>query len=266
MSKQPLALITGATSGIGLAIATLLIEKHYHLILVSRSSEKLQHVSAELGAHNIVGPICLDLAKQDCAEQLFAACEKENYHVDLLVNNVGVGVFGEFTEQALSSVTNMLELNIMTLTKLCHLFGKQMQQQKHGKILNIASTAAFQPMSYLTSYAASKSYVLHFSEGLNADLKHDNVNVYCLCPGATATHFMDVAGIGEQKQGVFAKRSLMTVEEVAAYAWRLMNSNKAHAIVGLKNHLLVFLNRLTPRAVVTYFSRLMLKPMLKKNK
>lgn len=263
MNKIPLALITGATSGIGLALTKMLLEKNYQVILVGRSAEKLQQVRTQLHNINIINCLCVDLAQPNAAHTVFNTCVEKTYYVDLLVNNAGVGVFGEFTEEPLTKTTNMLNLNITTLTELCHLFAKQMCQRQYGKILNIASTAAFQPVPYLASYAASKSYVLHFSEALNAELRQKNVKVYCLCPGATATNFMDIAGINQQEQGVFAKQALMNVEDVAKRAWRLINSNQAYTIVGFKNHLLAFLNRFTPRAVVTYFSHLMFKSMLK---
>ncbi|HLC75482.1 MAG TPA: SDR family oxidoreductase [Candidatus Nanoarchaeia archaeon] len=237
------ALITGATSGIGLEITKILAAK-YDLFLVSRDKTKLAALKKSLEKQYDINIqiLSIDLSKENAAQKVFARVK----HADVLVNNAGFGVAGESVDADASKINAMLHLNILTLTQLSALFGQQMKAQRKGYILNIASIAAFQPVPYLASYSASKSYVLNYTEALAKELEEYNVHVTCLCPGVTATHFY--TAMGSAVKGGSAR-------DVAVAGVNALFKNKMTVVPGFKNKLRIQFERLLPRWLIARLSK-----------
>ena len=256
MSNQQTVLITGATSGIGFEFAKQFHAKGYNLILASRSNENLDKAKKLLRkSNNTIDCFQTDLSKTESAEKLFETCNENNLHVDILVNNAGVGLFGEHIDLSPEELESMIMLNITNLTLLCRFFGNAMKKKGSGYILNVASTAAYQPVPMFASYAATKSYVLNFSEALTKELEDYGVYVSCLSPGHTDTAFFTQAGINDSKSGFFSSKSRMTAEEVTRIGIDMLFKKNISTIPGLKNKLLIFSNRFAPRAVVAGISK-----------
>lgn len=195
--KARTALITGASGGIGYELAKLFAKDHYNLVLVARSGDKLNQVAGQLREQfNVtVNTIALDLAADQAVTMLFERLKGEGMAVDVLVNNAGFGVFGEFAEMPEEGIWGQIRLNVMALTYLTRLFLPAMIARRHGKIMNVASTAAFQPGPLMAVYYATKAYVLSFSEALANEVAGTGVVVSCFCPGATDTGFQKRAGM-----------------------------------------------------------------------
>ena len=244
-------LITGASSGIGKELAIVYAANLYNLILVARSKNKLDDLKQELEKTNKieVTNISLDLSNQDSAEELYGIVKEKKLQVDILINNAGFGLNGEFTEIDINSQTEMINLNMLTLTKLSNLFAKEMTVQNFGKIVNIASTAAFQPITNFAVYAATKAYVLSFSEAIAVELKSKNISVTAICPGATESNFMDSAGVKK-----ISMLSIASSKQVAEFTYRAVNKEKIVAIHGFLNRLIVVAIRFTPRSIVRKLS------------
>ena len=187
-------LITGASSGMGEEFAKQLARKGNSLILVARSENKLLAFAEELKTRHAIDVqvINQDLAQLDSAEKVFQACQEKGLEVDFLINNAGVGLIESFEKHNLHEIQEMLNLNILTLTKLTYLFIPQLKTN-HGTILNVASQAAFQPIPYMSAYSATKAYVLNFTEGLRVELESSGIRVCTLCPGPTYTKFFERA-------------------------------------------------------------------------
>jgi len=244
-------LITGASSGIGKELAIVYAANLYNLILVARSKNKLDDLKQELEKTNKieVTNISLDLSNQDSAEELYGIVKEKKLQVDILINNAGFGLNGEFTEIDINSQTEMINLNMLTLTKLSNLFAKEMTVQNFGKIVNIASTAAFQPITNFAVYAATKAYVLSFSEAIAVELKSKNISITAICPGATESNFMDSAGVKK-----ISMLSIASSKQVAEFTYRAVNKEKIVAIHGFLNRLIVVAIRFTPRSIVRKLS------------
>ena len=247
------ALITGATSGIGLEIAQILAKK-YDLFLVSRDKKKLELLKKSLEAeHNhTVHVMSIDLSKKNAAQKVFARAKRLS--IDVLINNAGFGVSGESVDADSSKVSAMLHLNILTLTELSALFGQQMKAEKAGYILNVASIAAFQPVPYLASYSASKSYVLNYTEALAKELEEYSVHVTCLCPGVTSTNFYTAMG-SKTKGG--------SPREVAIAGITALFNQKMTVVPGFKNKLRIYIERLLPRAIIAMLSKKVMRKGMK---
>lgn len=215
--KGDWTLITGATSGIGLEMAKIFAARGENLVLVSRNEEKLCKVARELNEVSDVIIMPVDLSKTGSAMELFQECERLKLNIHVLINNAGFGKFGESTQMKAFDVEAMLTLNMTTLTSLSKLFGAKMKERGRGFILNVASTAAFQSIPYLSAYAASKSYVQYFTFALREELKVHGVNVSCLFPGPTDTNFFDVA-FENKDADLFKKQPVMPASEVAHIA------------------------------------------------
>jgi short-subunit dehydrogenase len=187
------ALVTGASKGIGEAFAEQLAARGMNLVLVARSLDTLQGQAAHLSAKYGVKCVALnaDLADPEAAPAIAAELERRGIQVDLLVNNAGLGLSGHFLSHEMKQVRGELQVNVQALLSLSYLFGKGMQQRGKGGIINLASNASFQPLPAMATYAASKAFVLHFSEALNYELAGDGVHVMAVCPGPTATSFFD---------------------------------------------------------------------------
>lgn len=256
MNNQQTVLITGATSGIGLEFAKQFYAKGYNLILSGRSKETLEQTGKLLSeSSNKIDYIQSDLSKPKSAEMLFKTCSENNLNVDILVNNAGFGIFGEHVNLPSGELENMIMLNVANLTLLCRFFGNAMKNKGSGYILNIASTAAYQPVPMFASYAATKSYVLNFSEALAKELEDYGVYVSCLSPGTTKTNFFTRAGIKDSKNGLFSSKRRMTAKDVARIGINALFKKKISVISGFKNNLLAFSNRFAPRSVAAMISK-----------
>lgn len=256
------ALITGASSGLGLALAEALARRGRNLILVARQRDALESIACELTQRfgvEALYRVC-DLAEPMQISGLIQELEQGERQVDLLVNNAGIGSAGLFVEQDWSREQELIELNILALSRLCHDLGYHMVKQGRGQILNIASVAAFQPGPLMSNYFASKAYVLHFSEGLRNELAPHGVKVSVLCPGPIATPFFRHSQI--RSSGLERRQLLANPEEVALLAVQGLERNRAIIIPGWRNRLVPLLIRLMPRALSRRLAMRMIKPTL----
>lgn len=245
------ALITGASKGIGKAIAFDLAAKGYHLLLIARSENLLHQVKEEISSKHAVQVdyLSADLSVPDAAQKVFDWTQHQGVSVSVLVNNAGYGLSGRFDSYSLDEHLSMLQVNCNTLVQLTYLFLPQLKQQRNSHILNIASSAAYQAVPYLSLYAASKSFVLSFSRGLRHELRKNGINVTCICPGATDTDFVNRAQVGEKARKT-AEKVNMTPEEVGKAAVDAMFRKKAEVITGAINKLGGFLTWLLPKKVL----------------
>ncbi len=248
---MPFALITGASKGIGKAIALSLASRGYDLLLVARSEDLLRDMALEISAGSNIRChyLSIDLAGDRAAEAVYAWCSTNQYPVNILVNNAGYGLSGPFEKYDADTHSEMLQLNIVTLVKLTRLFLPDFIKKPAGYILNIASSAAYQAVPFLSAYAASKSFVLSFSRGLNQELKGSSVSVTCVCPGPTDTNFANRANIGKKGQKA-AARFNMSPETVAHIAVNALFKRKTEVITGGMNKLSAFFAWLLPKNVV----------------
>lgn len=245
------ALITGASRGIGLAIAHELARQKFDLLLVARSDSALREAAAKLAAEHSIKTdfLAIDLAQPGAAQSVFDWCDKKSYAVRALVNNAGYGLSGPFQKHALAEHTDMMRVNMTTLVELTYLFLPRLRQQTKAYILNIGSSAAYQAIPGLSLYSASKSFVLQFSRGLRLELKRTSVSVTCVCPGATDTNFVDRAQIGEKGRKA-AEKVNMTPEDVAKQAVAAMLSGRAELVTGLLNKAGKLMAWLLPKGLV----------------
>jgi uncharacterized protein len=245
-------LITGASNGIGLELANIFAGKNYNLVLVARSADKL--LAFEKAHQNVVS-IAQDLSLPNAAQDLYNTLQSKKISIDILINNAGFGDFGMFAESNWQKQEQMINLNITCLTQLTHLCLPNMIANKSGKILNVASTAAFQPGPLMSVYYATKAYVLHFSEAIANELEDTGVTVTVLCPGATESGFQNLANMHDSK--LVKGKKLPTSKVVAEYGFKSLMAGKRVAIHGTLNYILANSNRLTPRNMVVKIVRMM---------
>jgi hypothetical protein len=246
------ALITGASGGIGYELAKLFARDHHNLVLVARSADKLAQIATELQAHGVtVKTIALDLATPLAPKFLFG--QLEAIPIDILVNNAGYGAFGEFAKMPEEEILGQIQLNITALTQLTRLFLPAMLQRGTGRIMNVASTAAFQPGPLMSVYYASKAYVLSFSEAIANELRNSGVTVTCFCPGATHTGCARRAGTENSR--LFKQIGAMSAERVARDGYQALMAGRTVAISGVHNWLVAQSVRFAPRTMVTALSR-----------
>ena len=259
MTQVQTALITGASSGIGYELAKLFARDHYNLVLVARTAGTLTKVADELQIQFGVSvkPIPLDLTASPSPQFLFDQLQREGIAIDFLVNNAGYGVLGDFTEVPPEESLDQIQLNITALTRLTKLFLASMLARGSGKIMNVASTAGFQPGPGMAVYYATKAYVISFSEALAEELKDSGVTVTCLCPGATDTGFQGRAGTENTR--LLKTVRPMEAKTVARDGYRGMMTGKTLVISGLRNWLLAESLRFSPRKLVTIVSRKVLE-------
>ncbi len=245
-------LVTGASNGIGFEIAKLAAAKGHTVIAVSRNEKRLSDAVDTLRsvAKNAqVHPIAVDLSDQQGPLFVFKSVEKLGLTVDCLVNNAGVGTAGRFEEISMDSHMQLLRLNIVALTQLTHFFLSDMKERGRGKILNIASTAAFHPGPFMATYYASKAYVLSFSEGLREELKSSGVTVTTLCPGPTNTGFAKTASV--QDLEIFKDQNMAEAKTVARIGFDGMMNGAGVVVVGASNQLLAAASRIFPTSITS---------------
>lgn len=242
-------LITGASSGIGWEMAHVFAEKKHDLILVARSEDKLQKLKKELESkHGIKAQVVAsDLSKNEASQILYQAIKSQNWAVENLVNNAGFGDHGDFASADWKKQKEMIQVNIMALTELTHLFLGEMLKRKSGRIMNVASTAAFQPGPLMSVYYATKSYVLSFSEGLHEELHGTGVTVTVLCPGPTVSGFQSAANMNNV--ALFESAPLPSSRDVADYGYESMMQGRLIAIHGAVNKVMANSVRFFPRAI-----------------
>ncbi|HVO80160.1 MAG TPA: SDR family oxidoreductase [Terriglobales bacterium] len=248
------ALITGASGGIGYELAKLFAKDHHNLVLVARSGPRLAQFADELQRQFgvAVRPIALDLTATPAPQFLFDQVQREGIAIDFLVNNAAYGQHGKFAEIPLAESLGQIQLNVTALTQLSRLFLGPMVERHSGRILNVASTAAFQPGPLMAVYYASKAYVLSFSEALDNELKSSGITVTCLCPGPTQTGFQERAAMQGSR---LVRMGMMSAKAVALDGYRGMLAGKPVLISGLRNWLLAESVRLAPRRLATAVSR-----------
>jgi uncharacterized protein len=248
MAKDLFALITGASSGIGACFARALAARGRNLVLVARSKDKLAALKSEISAkHSLrIEVIEQDLSVEGAAERLAAILQERGISVDLLVNNAGFGAHGEFWKLPLARQSEMLRLNIAALTELTHLLLPAMIERRGGGVINISSTASFQPLPYTSVYAATKAYVTSFSMGLAEEVRPFGVKILALCPGGTATNFFDASQWTMRK----FPGGLQSPEEVVEAGLRAYDRGRSLAVTRFLNQLMIFAQRLAPRRMV----------------
>jgi short-subunit dehydrogenase len=242
------ALVTGASSGIGAAFAHALRARRSKLVLVARRAQRLSELSHALGGPPAVAVLPLDLTRSDSVSILVAFLRDRGITVDLLVNNAGVGWTGRFAEQPTESIQEILDLNVRALVGLTRAVVPGMVERKRGGVVNVVSTSAFQPVPFLDVYAASKAFVLSFTEGLATELEGTGVRVQALCPGLTESEFHETSGTSEV---AFTKTRMMTAQAVVEASLRALDRGRPLRVVpGWQNRTVAGVQRFLPRGMV----------------
>lgn len=250
------ALITGGSGGIGLEIGKVMARRGFNLVLVARNRDALEAAAGQIeGKHTVsVHVFAADLRRRESPEAIVDFLRSENIAIDVLVNNAGFGLGGEFAETELTRELEMIQVNIAALTHLTKLFLPAMIKRKRGRILNVASTAAFVPGPLMAVYYATKAYVLSFSQALAEELRNSGVTVTALCPGPTRTDFAAEAQVGNSR--LFTAFGIADATDVAEYGVAAMLHGRRVAIPGIKNKIVAQANRFAPRALSAKVSRL----------
>lgn len=259
--KGKTALVTGASAGIGEALARKLAAEGVNLVLVARSQAKLERLACELGQTYLVRcvPLVADLSQPNCGPDLLQAVQRVNVQIDILVNNAGFGTYGPFETISPRAEQDEIAVNIAAVVALAHAFLPDMLARGSGAILNVASTASFQPVPYLAVYAATKAFVLSFSEALWAEYRERGIRVVALCPSAVDTGFIDRLG-DEAVRDTSVFSQTLRPEQVADQALVALRGKQAIHIVGIKNWLMTQSLRFAPRALVALAGAKMMRP------
>jgi len=241
-------LITGASSGIGEAFARKLAKRGRNVLLVARSEDKLITLCNELGRLSGIRAqyIVMDLTESDAAVRLIEETNKRDLQIEMLVNNAGFGSMGDFAKLDLATELEIIDLNVKSLVELTHRFLAPMRERRQGTIINVASTAAFQGVPFMATYAATKAFVLSFSEAIGEENRPHGIRVLALCPGVTDTNFFAASKIDRPPM-----RTVQTPEEVVSAALRGLARGKNLVISGWANWFVVEAERVVPRSVVT---------------
>jgi short-subunit dehydrogenase len=250
------ALVTGASAGIGLALAKELAAGGTNLVLTARRKDRLEELAAALRSqHKVKTEVFVaDLSQADAPEKIFAFTEEKGIEIDLLINNAGFGHYGEFPSVETQCLLDMVQVNCNAVVPLTRLYLPEMVARRRGDVLILASTASFQAVPYISTYAATKAFDLLFAEGLAEEMKPYGIRVCALCPGSTETEFHVVAG---QDQFI---RKAETAEKVAHTGLKALAAGKSYVISGLGNYLGAHGERLVPRRFVTKVAAGMFKP------
>jgi uncharacterized protein len=256
--KGKTALVTGASYGIGEAFARELAKLGMNLVLTARSRDRLDALCEELQSQYKVNTLMIeaDLASQSAPEEIFLATENRGLQIDLLINNAGFGAAGDFADLPLAHQLDMIQVNVNALVALSHMYLQSMIKRRAGAIIQVASTASFQGVPYMAIYAATKAFILNFSEGLWGECREYGVRVLALCPGPTATQFQVVAGTSHLRR----PQKMQTAEDVVHVAMRALSQNRGVAISGLSNRAMVSVERLLPRSLITQFATRLFRP------
>ena len=251
------ALITGASSGIGYELAKIFAQNSTDLVLVARNDQRLNQIADELRTEFAISVkvIVKDLSAVSAAQEIVDELHQAQTAVEILVNNAGFDVYGNFAETDLSRELQMIQVNLVTLTQLTKLLVNDMIKRRSGKILNLGSIGSFAPSPLNAVYSATKAYVLSFSEAIAEELQGSGVSVTCLCPGATRTDFQKRASIGDIRM---LKFGAMNADKVAQIGYRAMMRGRRIVIPGLTNQFQMLLLRLLPRTVIVKASKFML--------
>jgi short-subunit dehydrogenase len=254
-APSPTALITGASGGIGYELAKLLANDHHNLVLVARNGPRLAQVADEVQRQfgTTVTTVALDLTEPAAPQSLFAQLQSAGIAVDILVNNAGYGRYGEFADVPREESLGQIQLNVTALTELTKLFLGSMLERRSGKIMNVASTAGFQPGPLMAVYYATKAYVISFSEAIANELADKGITVTCLCPGATETGFAGRAGNDATR--LLKNLRPMDAKTVARAGYRGLLKGKTLVIPGFRNWLVAESIRVSPRKMATAVSR-----------
>ncbi|WP_226667556.1 SDR family NAD(P)-dependent oxidoreductase [Metabacillus litoralis] len=247
------ALITGATSGLGNEFVELFLKDGYNLVLVARNEEKLNEIKKSITSVNVM-VIAKDLSKPHAAKEIFAELQDNQINIDVLVNNAGFGLLGSFDELSIEQQLQMIQLNVSALTELTY-YALPYMKENSGKILNVASTAAFQPGPLMAVYYATKAYVLSFSEGLVGELEKYEVTVTTLCPGATKTNFGAVANVENTK--MFNRA--MSSKEVVKQGYVALMNGRGVVITGAFNQIGAITAKFLPRRVAAKIAKYVAK-------
>ena len=239
-----IALVTGASAGLGIEFARQLSARGHRLVLAARRKDRLEELAGELGNARAVA---IDLSEAKSTERLMADVAAAGEEVEILVNNAGFGLIGRFAELDAARQRQMVDLNVGALTDLCRAVAPGMVQRKSGGILNVASTAAFQPGPKMAVYFATKAFVLSLSEALHEELKPHGVNVTCLCPGPTRTEFGEVAGFGGN---ALYDRVVMQARDVVKAGLDGLEKNHAVVVPGVVNKVVAASTRFVPRPMI----------------
>src|SRR5271166_1538358 len=259
--KGKWALVTGASAGIGVALAQELAAGGTHLMLTARRLDRLQEVAKTLhDKHGIqTHVVAADLAKREAPQDIFAFSKEKGVRIDLLINNAGFGQYGEVPQVETQRLLDMVEVNCTAVVHLTRLFLPEMVARRSGDILILASTAAFQAVPYISTYAATKAFDLFFAEGLAEEMKPHGIRVCALCPGSTESEFHAVAGQEE------FRRTSETAEKVARTGLQALAEGQSYVISGFGNYLGAQSQRLLPRRLVTRIAAYMFRPRQRKN-
>ena len=245
-------LITGASSGIGREFAEIYAEKGYNLVITARRKEKLKEIKEKYPDVKVDMIVC-DLSLSESPDYLYETIKASGTLIDILINNAGFGLFGEFKDTDPAKEEEMIDLNIQALVKMTKLFMKDMVERNSGKILNVASMAAFQPGPLMSVYYATKAFVLSFSQAVRNELRNTNVTISTLCPGPTVTEFEKSAELGNSK--LFSTMKPVSARDVALIGYRGLEENKSVIIPGFINKLTIFFVRFIPRNMLANITR-----------
>ena len=252
-------LITGASSGIGLELSKLFARKNYNLVIVSQNEENLEKAKSIIHRENTkieIYAIAKDLSKSSVHDEIFEYTVQNSIQVDILVNNAGIQVYGKFHDTNIEDILNLMNVNMFAMTKLTRLFVDGMVKRGDGKILNLASTGAFQPCPLNAAYCASKAFVLYLSEAMGEELKGTGVSITTLCPGATKTNFAKRAKIEDIK---LFKGKLLEASKVAKIGYKALMNGKSVVMTGLSDKFVAQSIKFIPRSMVTKIGMNMMK-------
>ena len=262
MNSLKTVLVTGGGSGIGKEICKRFYNDGYRLVVVSLDAAELDILHDELTSLNTanaqpIQSLALDLTQSNAIQKVSNFCDEIHCDIDILINNAGFGLHDKHADLNLDQVNAMLHLNILTVSSLCHLFANRMRHSKTSTpktIINIGSTSAFQPIPMLAAYAASKAFVVSFTEALAIELKEDAIDVHCVCPGTTKTPFLDVAGLSDNttfgSTAYIAHKIAMSPKDVADLVFNVVGTKQTTAVPGIMNKLHYQMTHWLPNVIV----------------
>jgi short-subunit dehydrogenase len=251
------ALVTGASAGIGAAFARALRARGEKLVLVARRADRLEALARELGGAEHVAVVACDLAQANAVAELARTLDARGLRVDSLVNNAGVGHTGRFAEEPEDRILAMLDLNVRATVLMTRRFLPEMLARQRGSLINVVSTSAFQPVPYMSTYAASKSFLLSFTEGIAFEVRGSGVKVQALCPGLTATEFQQLAGTD---QVPFNKTATQSPEAVVAESLAGLDRGRERVVTGWLNRATLTAQSFVPRSVSKLVAAKMFEP------